>query len=356
MNIVVEGVRYSNFLSAEVESRMDALARRFSFTASTLKGATDLPFRPGQTCEILVDGDRVMTGFIERIESRTDSTGNSYVISGRDKMADVMDSNLPGFADTGPTLKKVCENVLAYLGIKSKVIDQASTGDRPFEAQLDIVAPEPTDSAFDFLTSVAKRRNALLTSDGEGNLVITRGLGVPTSQRLVNRVDGVGNNLVEAEFVVDHSQRFGLYVSESQLNVAAIGSGGGTARADQIAGSKSTFKDPDGIRRSRIRSITSESSYPPSDERNRAVWECNVARARSREYTATVPSWRDQNGVLWEANTAPIVEDEFAGINTRMLVTGVRFSLNEEGRTTVLTLTDRDAFKVLAEESSGYDF
>lgn len=354
MNLVIDGRSYTGFLSAEVESRMDALARRFKFVASTRTGTNDMPFRPGQTCQVLIDGERVLNGFIERIEFRTDQEGNTYTISGRDRMADVMDSNLPGLDDVGLTVKQACQRVLSFLGVRAGVIDLANTGARPFEDSLDIVAPEPTDTAFDFLSSVAKRRQVLLTSDGDANLVITQGIGLRVDQRLVNRADGVGNNLVAAEFIVDHSLRFGTYIVESQLNVAAIGQSGGSASAREIAGVEATLADPDGIRASRVRSVTSESSYPPGDSRSRATWECNTARARSRQYVATVPSHRDRNGELWRPNTAPYVEDDFAGIKRRMLISGVKYIEDETGHTSILTMTESGAFQVLAEEDDGF--
>ena len=51
------------------------------------------------------------------------------------------------------------------------------------------------------------------------------------------------------------------------------------------------------------------------------------------------------------------VEDEFAGISGRMLVTGVKYLLDQDkGRTSVLSLTEPGAFRILAEESDGFDF
>lgn len=349
MNIVVDGKRYTNFVSAEVTASMDAFARSFSFVAATREGVKDMPFRPGQACEILVDDEKILTGFIERIEYTTDTKGNTYTISGRDKMGDLLDSNLPGLSDAGPTVKATCEKVLKFLGIDARVIDETGEGVKPFESQYDVIAPDASDTAFDFLVSVARRRQVMLTSNGDGDLVIVRGVGNSIDQSIVNRASGEGNNLERVTFIVDHTKRFGSYVVEGQMNLSAID---GTADADSISGSSFRVRDPDGIRSSRVKSISSEGTFSPTYSRDLARWECNVARARSRQYVATVVGFRDRNGLLWRQNTAPIVIDDFAGINSRMLVFGTQYILDDRGQTTILAITDRDAFRVIEEPSS----
>lgn len=354
MNIVIGRNVYSNFISASVTTAMDTLARSFSFVAATGGGA--IPFQAGQTCDILVDDERVLRGFIEKLSFTTDENGTTYTVEGRDLMADVMDSNLPELEDLGFTVAAIARRVLSYLGVNAGVIDLANTAARPFEDAYDIVSPEASDTAFEFLERVALRRQVLLTSDGDGNMVLTRGIGTLVDQKLINRIDGKGNNMVGVDFATDHSQRFGRYETESQGNVAAIGSSGGNASPSEIVDGRAFVLDQQaGMRTSRRRNVSNESSYPEGDGLDRARWERSLARARSHRYTAKVPSHRDGAGQLWAPNTAISVEDEFYGIQARMLVAGVTYTLDEEGRTSVITLTDRNAFKLQLEDTEGYD-
>lgn len=352
MNLIVDGRRYRNFLSASVTSGMNTLARTFEFQAST-KGFNGVPFRAGQACTVKIDDETLMTGYIEKIDFTTDEEGNTYTLQGRDLLGDLVDSNLPELSDLGLTVKSTCQRVLSYLGIDVEVIDEASApGDPvlPFD-DYDVVSPEASDTAFEFLRSVAVRRQVLLSSDEFANLILTRGLGSRINQRLVNRVDGIGNNLTKCQYTVDHSQRFFKYQTDSQLNISAKGTG--DALNDAIAYVRSTVEDKE-IRTTRRRSVSSENSYSENSAKQRATWERNIARTHSRVYNVTIPSHRDQDGLLFKSNTAPIVEDEFAGIANRMLISNVKYILDANGRSTELSLVEERAFRLELEDAEGF--
>ena len=183
----------------------------------------------------------------------------------------------------------------------------------------------------------------ILCSDGDANLVIQNGEAQRVEARLVHRVDGQGNNLSGFEFASDHSKRFHTYRTVSQANVAALSWEQIGMDASSVATTKGEFVDQE-IRASRRRTIAGESTYTAGDARTRSRWEANLARAQALTYVATVPSWRDATGALWRVNTAPFVEDEFAGIASRMAVTGLVFEDGPSGETTTITLLPPDAY------------
>jgi prophage tail gpP-like protein len=346
VKLIVGGRRYSHFLDAKVDVQIDALARAFEFRAAT-RGVDDIPFRCGQSVAIEVDGDRVLTGWIEQITIEATTDGVVYRISGRDKMADVIDSNLDGMSALGTTLAHVCSATLRYLGVDAKVVDRSGTNGRTFDGAAELAAPEAGETAFEFLRSVAARRQALLRSDGDGNLVVVRGEAEPVDAKLVNRVDGQGNNLLRMRWSTDHSQRFHLYSVRAQANVASLGFFDIDTPAEDIAAGGAEYRDRS-IRASRRRSIASESSYAPGDAASRARWESSLARARAVTYEVEVEGWRTSAGALWEVNTAPFVEDGYAGVRRRMLISGLSFTASESGPRTTITLTRLDAYRAEA--------
>lgn len=343
MKVVIGGKEWVGFSRVEVAASMIQMARTFSLQAET-SGVSDIPFRKGQPVQISIKDTRVFTGFVELISITANESGVTYRIAGRDKMADVVDSTLDGLGDTGLTVAAAARTVLRYLGINAQVIDLADTASRPFEIAYDVVAPEPGDTAFQWLEDLARRRQVLLTSDGYGNLVITQGIGLRSNGKILHRLDPGANNVESMSYESDDSRRFGLYVTDSQLNLAATASGGVDASAEEIAGVHAAFRDPT-VRATRRRAIASESSYPTSDATERARWEANRSRADGLRYTATMFGFTDSTGAVWEINTAPIVEDEFAGILGRMLIKAATWTLDERGETTRLAFTEPGAFQ-----------
>lgn len=344
MRLEVDGQRFENFLSAWVEVGIDVLARAFSFTAAT-RGVDDIPFRPGQACAVWIDDDRVLTGWVERVEVAIAEGASefTYTVSGHDRMVDVVDSHVDGLGEFGSTVAAAASAVLRFLGVDARVVDLSTSSARPFAAAGEVAAPEVGETAGDFLWGVASRRQVLLASSGDGDLVILNGDPEPIEARLVHRADGVGNNLLAMRLTSDHHKRFGLYRVVAQPNVAALSYEEITMEASEIAAVTAERVDP-AIRATRRRTIAGEATYTARDAAARARWEANLARAEGFVYSATVESWRDAAGELWRVNTAPTVEDEFAGVSARLMVSHLRFELTERGPATTLVLRRLDAY------------
>ena len=342
MNIYSDGVRYRNFTEAKVQIRMGTLARRFVFTAAT-RGIKDVPFYCGMPIQIWDDNDRLLTGYIEKMTMQSNGKGHSYVLEGRDLIGDVVDSNLPRIAKMTAPLPQLCEFVLNYLGIKANVIDEALTGKRPFKT---VIAADPTETAGEFLATQARRKQVLLQSDGFGNIVITAAGGRKVDRQLINRIDGVGNNMLSASLTVDHSQRYGRYSTELQINMSMVSKANLNTRPELIVAERFQTVD-DSIRQSRVRTTAADYNLGKDEAKLRNLWEIALNRAEAVKYSVTVPGFRDSvNNNLWEVNTLPTVTDEYNGIKSdRMLIAQIEHVFNQDGKTTNLLLTDKDAFK-----------
>lgn len=349
IRIEVGGARYENFVEAAVELSIEAISRRFQFSAVT-RGVGDIPFRAGQTCRVWIDDDVVATGFVEKIELTLAEGAEevTYTISGRDKLCDLVDSSIDGMGDFRSTVAASCRSALRFLGIDADVVDLSRSGSRPLADAAEILAPEPTETAADFLWGLAGRRQVLLASDGAGNLVILNGDPTPIETRIVHLVEGAGqNNVVGMRFTSDHSKRFGTYRVVTQKNAGEASFLDIDFGAEEIATTIATHVDPK-IRGTRRRSMAGDAHYAAGDAKARARWEANLARAEGLVYVAELSSHRDEAGNLWALNTAPIVEDEFAGIRTRMMIAGIVFRDEEQGETAELAFRRIDAYAAQA--------
>lgn len=346
MKLEVAGIPYENFLSASAEIRLDALSNTFSFSAVS---EDVLPFKGGEPCRVLVDGEAVVTGFIEVVNGSYDSGTHSLSLQGRDKTGDLLDSSIGVLDDLRGklTLKSVIEKVIAHLKLNIDVIDDALPD--KFNPAEDIEAPEEGDNAFEFIEKLARTRQVLLTSNGDGNIVITRAGTTVVNGRIVNQKGNPDNNVISASYSYDTTGRYRFYGSASALNPVALNNAGSTDLAELVNQSGGA-SDID-IRLGRQFILVSESPYSSGQNDERAKWEANIRKARGRIYSAIINGYRDDDGKLWSVNTLIPVGDSFAGIGAHMLINTIAFTFDKEaGRQTTLSMVNENAYTLTLEE------
>lgn len=351
ITIQVGGVEYGLFTNALVSIRLDALSNTFSFSA-TSNQAQLLPFRLGEACQVLVDGDPVVTGFIELINVDGDSSTHTIDIQGRDKTGDLLDSGIASLPDLRPpiSLSDICKRVIAHIGSDIAVVSEFAPP--PFTKAEDLAAPEPGQNAFEFLEGKARKRQVLLTSNGTGDLVITRSSGAEVDATILHRVDDNDNNVIRYSTSYDSTGRFNIYKFVSQLNPIALINAGTSSNA-QIVNQTAQSTD-NAVRAGRQYVLVAENASSSSDQKERADWEANIRKARGNVYSATVHGFRNQSGELWGVNQLVQVIDDYADIDSRMLVNSVQFSVDPEqdgeGSQTVLSCVEKNAYTLELEE------
>lgn len=347
----VNGVEYANFTSASAEIRLDALSNTFSFGAVATQAAP-LPFTGGESCKVLVDGEVVVTGSIEVVKVNYSGDEHTISIQGRDKTGDLLDSNLDAISDIRApiSLKGIIERVILEIGADISVVDEASP--ELFNAAEDTFAPEPGENAFDFIESIARKRQVLLTSNGDGNIVITASVGTPSTGAIQKVIGADGNNVTTGSVSYDTTGRFGIYKMSSQMGLISLNNAGDIS-IGEIVDQSGTAPDEE-IQKSRPGRqlvLVAEGSFSSDQDKLRAQWEANIRKARGKVYAATVQGHRTQGGDLWGINTLVPVEDDFAGISADMLVNTVAFTTDEEsGDQTTLSLLVSNAYTLDLEE------
>lgn len=347
MKIEVNGIEYENFLSSSAELRLDALSNTFSFEAAGSGGAP-LPFKGGEACKVTLEGETIITGFIEVVSGSYDAGSHNISIQGRDKTGDVLDSSVSEMSDLrgANTVKQVIERVLENIGSDVVVIDEANS--EKFNSSEDIQAPDPGDNAFSFMESVARKRQVLLTSDGGGNIIISKSPGQDTQVLLQNVVGATGNNILSASWSYDTTGRYNIYRFKSGLNPVALNTAG-AASISTIVNQSGLISDTQ-IRAGRQLVIVAELSSSDEQMESRATWEANIRKARGRVYSAVVEGFTHKNGV-WKPNTLVNIVDDFAGVSAQMLINSVSFNLDlRNGSTTTLSFVERNAYTLTLDE------
>lgn len=342
----VNGIQYSNFKSASVSFSLDTIAGSFDFLAVATSGNL-LPIKLYDTCVVTVDGIKVLTGFIESVHASYDSRGHSISLSGRSKTADIVDSMINSLEIKPPvTLKAVIEKVVAHIKADIKVIQNIEI--EKFNVAEDLLSPEVGQNAFEFIEKLARKRQVLLTCNGDGDIVLTQSSLDASPTGLQNVVGGNENNIESATAVYNSTERFGRYVSKSQLNLTALNSAGKTS-SKEIVDQKSSDIIDEEVRGSRQLVLQSESSSSDQQNQKRAQWEANIRKARSLVYSVTFNGF-SVDGKIWKPNQLVSIKDEFAGIDAQMLINGVSFFQDESSSSTEIDLIEKDSYTLKLNE------
>jgi prophage tail gpP-like protein len=344
MNISIEvnGEAFENFTSASAQISLDSLSGSFSFDAVSTDGQI-LPFENGDACRILIDGEPVIVGFIEKLSYSYASQDHTISIQGRDKTADLIDSTMTGLKLSPPiSLKQAIEAVLKNIGVTDiEVIEGVETEN--FNQAEEKLSASVGQNAFDFCETLARKRQVLLTKDSNGNIFITNGSGFESNAAVQNLIDSNNNNILSASVSYDLTGRFNKYIVKSQLNPVAANFAGDVP-VKQMTTQQGEAID-ENVRTGRQLVVKAENASSNGQSVKRATWSANVRKARGRVYSCEVEGFRNSDGVLYWFNQLIQVVDEFAEINAKMLVNSVEFSFSvSDGATTTLSFVDSNAY------------
>jgi prophage tail gpP-like protein len=343
----VEGTAYSGFTDISVTKNIENLSGEFTFSSTEPEKINNIPLKNGAVARVLINGIPVITGFIDPIINNIDISTHSISVSGRDKTSDIIDSSAPlGLnIQSNISLKSVIEKTLIASGNSNvKVIDKV--GNLENFSKNDIIQVSVGETIFQFLEKYARKRQVLLNSDGDGNIVIDRASTISTDTKLFF-YDGdkeKQNNVKFASPVFDDTGRFYKITMVSQGSPNS----GSKYNPSDLVMSKGIAYDNE-IRKSKQLIILSENTMNKKTLTNRAKWEVNVRRARSIVWNGTVQDVIDSNGNIWMPNTLVEIIDEVNKINAEMLIKSVTYGLSlTTGTTTLLSCVSSDAYTLQA--------
>jgi prophage tail gpP-like protein len=314
VTIDIAGRNFDGFTQAAVNRSMETLSNTFTITAVSSQNVP-FPIKMGSACVIRVLGKPVITGFVEKIDVKYDGGSHEITISGRDRTCDVVDSTLgANIVMSNPfTLKQLISKVLDILGIdnidiidKTEVLPLSST----VQFKENVGAIDFGASAFDFLEKYAKKRQVLLTTDGAGNIVITR-----SATKIINTALTLNQNtqalITEGNVSYDNSKRFHLYHAKSQSSQSSPFSSDKTVTPQQSTNTNSQANDND-IRKTRTYYFKPDNASSQEEINDGVKWEANFRRSQSLKYKVTVPYFQplEDKGTIWEPNTLINVNDE----------------------------------------------
>ncbi|MBN8929916.1 MAG: hypothetical protein J0H19_25270 [Rhodospirillales bacterium] len=290
---------------------------------------------------MLLDGDVVLTGYIDRYAGAVSPREHHVRIVGRSKCEDLVDCHitsdqLQGMQIFTTSLLELASKLCASYGIKAKSLTGNNVPVAPVQG------PGPlrfnailTESPFEIIERVARYAGVLVYDDADGNLVFAN---VGTS----NMASGfaLGVNVQHAAVTYSMDGRFSEY-RPHLMSVNFFGDKGAGGIPYPPVFDK-------GVPRFRQRIVVSEQPFPGSSmAEKRAQWEAARRLGQSQAVRLTCDSWRDSAGTLWQPNAfAPLDLPALKLSPSDPWVIGeVTYAMDQDrGTTADLMLMPKDAF------------
>jgi len=337
IQLQVNGKNYTDFLAADVQLSIDQLVGGFAFQA-TATPASIFPFSMRDVVKVIADGFTVITGVIDKIEVSYDAFAHTISITGRSLLADLVDSSIDEQINTTElSLAKICEKVLSDIGLNVKVIDNSGTSE--FK-DYDIASSEEGQTAFEFIQALANKRQVLLTSDSDGNLLLTRAGTETAPFNLQNKLEAKDNNILTGTYTTDQSSQFYKYKVNSQLSLLKMLE----ETTPEDAANQSGIAINESIRETRLLSLTAEENSDNETDVDRAKWERNIRKARGIGATYNIQG-HSMGGKEIKINQLVQVNDDYLSLNEKMLIkmVNLKYSL-DSGSITTIQLSDPKAY------------
>jgi len=356
IELIVNGNPFTEFISASVTTSIATMAGDFNFTASSVD---DIPtFKKRDPIIVSVEGEKKLTGFIDEISGVDQEGSHTVSYSGRDKTGDFVDSQINVIDELRPsgalTLKRIIEAVISHLGSDLVVIDDVNPA--AFDVVEDRINTQVGQSTLDFLLPLARKRQVLLPSNSDGNIVISQSQPIDSGAVLQRLLRSDTNNIISQSWELDDTQEFNVYIHRGQLDPRALNSAGETnASSIEDQGAIVTITGP---RVGRQKVILETGSYSNKQLKDRALWASQLAKARATRFNCVAQGHRNTAGQLWQENTLVQINSEVADISRKMLLNMITFSQGE-GQATITNLefVEKDVYTIdaskLAQKPAG---
>ncbi len=344
--IRVDGKLFTFWETASVSRSITTNCGSFSF-ASTNKSPQEYPVKVGSLVNVVFNQKPLITGYVDAIEaSGSKAQGLKVSVNGRDNLQDLIDSSVPDSVkhiDTPISLEDFCKKIIQALGLNITVKNVVGES-LIFDSEVEIDASSGT-KCLEHLVSFARKKQVYLVSDGIGNLVIYRPLDRVSPNRIIQRKDGVGNNIKSFNKIIDNSERYNLYKVRSQDNFGA------DEEADETEGVDRQGESVDSqIRPGRFLEIQAEETMSTEENKERAEEINNIRRAESLTYSVNLVGATQIDGELWDFGIICFIHDELADVRGAYMIRDVDFTASLSGGTvTTLSFTRKEAYTVRGE-------
>ncbi|MDR3513787.1 MAG: contractile injection system protein, VgrG/Pvc8 family [Caulobacteraceae bacterium] len=331
LTLKVGGNSISGWSSVRVTCGIERCPNDFDIEMTDLYPgqATDVVVQPGDKVQVLLGGDLVLDGYVDKVIPSYDAEQHAIRLAGRGKCQDLVDCSAEW--PTGQISGTSALDIATKLAQPYGVTVAAPDGSGPAIPQFNLMLGE---TAYEIIERVCRYSGLLCYEALDGTLTLAQAGDKTASSGLVE-----GQNILAAHFEWSLDQRYSEYdvfllamdpLSESgkyQLPIATASDGGVT-------------------RHRKLYVIADAGQGGMTIAQNRANWEANRRNGRGAALHITVDSWRDSGGTLWTPNSrvpVSVPSLKYQRTNTPV-VSEVTFLRDARGTRAEMVLMPPEAF------------
>jgi prophage tail gpP-like protein len=334
--LIIGGKQWAGWQRVTVARSMESVPASFDLQVTEhYPTSPDVSIKPGDPCKVMIGGELVITGFIDRYGSSLSPGDHTVRISGRSKSADLVDCSAfvgqlpkPTFGVKSGTTLSIAQALAKPYGVT--ITSLAGPGVTIPQFQINL-----GETVWEIIDRITRFSQLIAYDMPDGSVVLARSSTEKMSSGFVQ-----GVNLERAEVTFTMDERFSDYIGHFTSTAAYHDDAG--PNAPDIG---EVIHDG-GVPRFRLRIILSEQTQDGRPiATDRARWECNRRIGRSQAVTVTCDSWRDSAGKLWAPNhMAPISVPALKLPEASWTIGHVVYTRDEWGQHAIVTLMPAEAF------------
>lgn len=333
VRLKVGGRIWTGWTGIQVTMSLRAISSGFeiSLTDRTPQQDRRRAFRAGDACELQIDGETLVTGYLDAVRASFDEQNHSIAVAGRDKAGDLQDSSVASKPGTWKNrdLLQIAREICAPFGIAVNSDVNLAPAFKSFKTK----EGETVAAA---LRRMASYRGAMVTSDGFGGVMITRAGQAGTGAALIENT-----NILAASATQSWAQR------HSQITVKGIETGGDLFDTAAVVAPAGIASDPELSGRHRPLILVAEQTANGVTLEQNARWEVSRRVAEGYKANITLQGWRHAGGI-WRPNRLVKLRHPWLLADAELLIETCRFSHDaERGTRAELDLVPRQAFDIL---------
>ncbi|WP_172411960.1 phage baseplate assembly protein [Burkholderia pseudomallei] len=337
MLLTQDGLSLTGWKGVRITRSIELGTSSFDLTCSADANTLKLVSREGAPIKVSIGDDVVLTGYVETVESILTPRTHDIRISGRGKLADLIDCSCRiDKINANTKLKDLCTTIAQPYSISVIVADDATQKILDQMPVLPRQLVSITETAWEVIERYARYCGVLVYEGANGELVVSTAGSAEGDSGVA-----VGANI---EAIVCTKTTLGTFSSFNAV-LSAYSMGADDEGIENLPVVTVTAKSTTG----RLRPTYFVSEQSATDRlfvEKRVNWMASRAYGRSRRVRVLADNWRDADGTPWTPNINYPVSADAVGVpeSTMLLLAGVTYILNENGTHAELVFGPRQGF------------